>query len=70
LLEALSGYVRRERFDPQAATLDFGPDPVLSWHWRLAYPLECFASLDYDDGHAWGQKPDYSAQDRAIKTVL
>lgn len=70
LLDALSGYVRRERFDPQAATVDFGPDPVLSWHWRLAYPLECFASLDYDDSHQWGPKPDYSAQDRAIKTVL
>jgi hypothetical protein len=70
LLDALSGYVRKERFDPQAATLAFGPDPVLSWHWRLSYPLECFASLDYDDGHLWGPKPDYSAQDRAIKTVL
>ena len=47
LLDALSGYVRRESFDPQAATVQFGPDPIMSWHWRLAYPREGFASLDY-----------------------
>ena len=69
LLDALAGYVRRERFDPQAATVDFGPDPIMSWHWRLAYSLECFASLDYDDSLSWGPKPNYTAQDRAIKTL-
>jgi hypothetical protein len=68
LLDALSGYVRRERFDPQAAVVEFGPDPLLSWHWRLAYPLECFASLE-SDGDEWSKKPDYSAHDRSIKTV-
>ena len=70
LLEALSGYSRRERFDPQAATVEFSPDPVMSWHWRTAFPLECFASLDYADADTWGKKPNYAAQDRAIKTVL
>jgi hypothetical protein len=70
LLDALSGYVRRERFDAQAADLQFGPDPVMSWHARLAYPLESFASWDYAAGDTWGQAPDYSLQDRAIKTVL
>jgi len=69
LLDALSGYVRRERFDPQAAVLEFGPDPVMSWHWRLAYPLECYASIAYDDNQSWGPRPNYAAQDRAIKTV-
>jgi hypothetical protein len=70
LLDALSGYVRRERFDPQAAALQFGADPVMSWHWRLAYPLESFATWDYAQGDTWGPTPNYAAQDRAIKTVL
>jgi len=68
LLDALSGYVRSERFNPQSASVEFGPDPVMSWHWRLCYPLECFAALDYDD-ELWGSKPDYTAADKAIKTV-
>jgi hypothetical protein len=70
LLEALAGYARRERFDPQAAVVEFSPDPIMSWHWRIAFPLECFASLDYADAHIWGEKLNYAAQDRAIKTVL
>lgn len=70
LLDALSGYVRRERFDSQTAVVEFGPDAVLSWHWRLSYPLECYAALDYCDADTWGKVPDYSQQDRAIKTVL
>jgi phage terminase large subunit len=70
LIEALAGYVRRERFDPQAAVLQFGPDPVMSWHWRLAYPLESYSAWDYAAVDTWGPSPNYAAQDRAIKTVL
>jgi len=70
LIEALAGYVRREQFDPQSATVQFSPDPVMSWHWRLAYPLECFASLEYAMSDTWGQKPNYAKQDRAAKTII
>lgn len=70
MIEALAGYVRRERFDPQAATLQFGADPVMSWHWRLAYPLESFCGWDYAAQDTWGPKPNYAAQDRATKIIL
>ncbi len=70
LLDALSGYVRQERFDPQAATLQFGPDPVMSWHGRLAQPLESFAAWDYASGDAWGPRPNYAEQDKAAKILL
>ena len=69
MIEALSGYVRRERFDPQAATIQFAPDPVMSWHWRLAYPLESFCGYDYASVESWGPKPNYALQDRAAKIV-
>ena len=69
LLDALSGYVRRERFDSQAATVQFGPDPVMSWHWRLAYPLESFSTWDYASD-SWGPKPNYAQQDKAARTIL
>lgn len=69
LIDALSGYVRRERFDPQAATIQFSPDPVMSWHWRLAYPLESYCGWDYASSDSWGPKPNYALHDRAAKIL-
>ena len=69
LLDALAGYVRRERFDAQTADMQFGPDPILSWHSRLVMPLESYAAWEYNSGDTWGNKPDYSQHDKAARIV-
>jgi hypothetical protein len=69
LLDALSGYVRRERFDSQTADMAFGPDPVMSWHWRLAYSLEAYAAWAYHATDEWGRPPDWSQHDKAARIV-
>ena len=69
LLDALGGYVRRERFDMQASDLQFSEEALTSWHWRLARPLEVFASSDYSRADEWGSPPDYSEQDRITRIV-
>ncbi len=66
-LDALAGYVRRERFDAQSADMVFSPDPVMSWHGRLCEPLEAFAVWEYNGGNEWGGKPDYSQHDKAAR---
>ena len=70
IIEALSGYVRRERFDPQAAVVEFGADAVMSWHWRLADTLETYAGWAYAGAGSWSKKPDYAAQDRISRVLL
>ena len=71
LLDALGGYVRRERFDTQTADLTFYENPAESWHCQLSQALETFATWDYyARGNTWTKAPDYTAQDRAAKTIL
>ncbi len=67
MLDALAGYVRRQRFDKQAADLQFADDPVMSWHWRLAHTVETFATWDYTAGNEWSSDPDYSSLDAAYR---
>lgn len=70
-LDALGGYVRRERFDSQAADLVFSDTPADSWHAQLAEALETFATWDYyANSGGWSKDPDYSIQDRIARTIL
>lgn len=71
LLDAISGYVRRERFDSQVADLQFSDYAVISWHAQLTMALETWSCWEYNaaDGQ-WQSKPDYSTQDRVAKTLL
>lgn len=69
LLDSLGGYVRRERFDAQAAELQFSDRPLYSWHSQLVRPMETFASWEYHLGGGWSKPPDYSAADRLAKTL-
>ncbi len=69
MLDALAGYVRRQRFDKQAADLQFADDPVMSWHWRLAHTVETFAIADYTTADEWSSPPDYSDLDASYKLV-
>lgn len=69
LMDALSGYVRRERFDAQAADLVYSEDHVTSWHRQLTYALETWAQWAYFSAGEWGPKPDYSNLDRIARTV-
>lgn len=70
-LDALGGYVRRERFDTLTADLVFSDNPAPSWHGQLAEALEVFAAWAYygsDDD--WSKTPDYSIQDKIARTIL
>ena len=71
LLDALGGYVRRERFESQAADLVYSEDHVTSWHRQLVFPLETWAQWAYfSHGNQWGPPPDYSQLDKAARTIL
>lgn len=71
LLDALSGYVRRERFDAQVADMQFSDSAVQSWHEQLTAALETWAAWEYNTGeHQWRTNIDYSQQDRIAKTLL
>lgn len=71
LLDALSGYVRRERFNAQVADMQYSENPADSWHQQLAFALETWASWEYySQGETWSKAPDYTAQDRIAKTIL
>ena len=71
LLDALGGYVRRERFNAQAADLVFSDFPAESWHCQLAEALETWATWDYySEGSSWSKTPDYSTQDKIARTIL
>ena len=71
LLDALGGYVRRERFDSQAADLVFSDSPAESWHCQLAEALETWAAWDYyAQGSTWSKQPDYSTQDKIARTII
>lgn len=71
LLDALGGYVRRERFDSQSADLVFSENPAESWHCQLSRALETWATWDYyAQGNTWSKTPDYSVQDRIARTIL
>jgi hypothetical protein len=71
LLDALGGYVRRERFDSQAADLSFSGVPVESWHVQLSRALETYATWDYySQGDTWSKDPDYTTQDRIARTII
>lgn len=70
LLDALGGYVRRERFDAQVADLQFAEHAVMSWHARLVNALETWSTYEYNGAdHEWRSRPDYSALDRIAKTL-
>jgi len=70
LLDALSGYVRRERFDSQVADLQYADFPASSWHQQLAICLENWATWEYYSGaNQWGKAPDYSTHDRIARTI-
>jgi len=71
LLDALGGYVRRERFDSQAADLVFSANPAESWHCQLSEALETWATWDYyAQGSTWSKQPDYSTQDKIARTII
>lgn len=70
LLDALGGYVRRERFDAQTADLTFYENTADSWHAQLSQALETWAVWDYyARGNSWSAKPDYSAMDRIARIL-
>lgn len=71
LLDSLSGYVRRERFNAQTADLQFSDMPAISWHGQLVAALEIWAQWDYySQGNQWASQPDYTTQDRIARTIL
>lgn len=70
LLDSLGGYVRRERFNAQAAEMDFAEVPLDTWHARLVNALETFAAWDYNGGGNWISRPNYRDMDRIAKTLL
>jgi len=71
LLDALGGYVRRERFDSQVSDLVFSDNPAESWHCQLSEALETWAAWDYyAQGNTWSKQPDYSIQDRIARTII
>jgi hypothetical protein len=71
LLDALSGYVRRERFDAQVADMQYSDQAAASWHQQLAVALETWAVWDYySQGNQWASEPDYTIQDRIARTIL
>lgn len=70
LLDALSGYTRRERFDSQTADRVYSEDAVTSWHGQLAQALETWTQWAYFSAGEWGPAPDYASQDRIARTVI
>ncbi len=71
LLDAIGGYVRRERFDAQVADMQYSDRPVQSWHAQLVNALETWATWEYNGGaKGWGKGPDYSQMDRIAKTLV
>ncbi len=70
LVEALGGYVRRESFQAQTASVEFGEQMQRSWHAQLAVPLEYLAAYAYAARDTWQSKPDYSTQDRISRVLL
>lgn len=71
LLDALGGYVRRERFDSLTADLVFSENAAESWHCQLSRALETWAAWDYySQGNTWSGKPDYSEMDKIARTIL
>lgn len=71
LLDSLSGYVRRERFNAQTADLQFAEDAAVSWHSQLVYCLEIYAQFAHHLGDSqWASDPDYTIQDRIARTIL
>lgn len=71
LLDALGGYVRRERFNSQAADLVFSDTAADSWHVQLSEALETWCTWDYySQGSTWSKTPDYSIQDKIARTIL
>lgn len=69
LLDALSGYSRREQFNSQAADLVYSSEYVASWHGQLAQALETWAQWAYFSGGEWGPAPNYSNLDRIARTI-
>lgn len=68
LIDSLSGYVRRETFSAQSASLQFSDTPLKSWHSRLVNPLETWAVYNkLTNGDDWVKEPDYSAMDKIAK---
>ena len=71
LLDALGGFVRRERFDSQSADMVFSDSAAVTWHCQLAEALETWATWDYYSGsNSWSKTPDYSIQDRIARTII
>lgn len=71
VLDALGGYMRRERFNSQVSELVFSPDTVESWHNRFPQCLETFAAWHYNSGGAdWSKELDYTAHDTIARTIL
>jgi hypothetical protein len=71
LLDALAGYVRRERFDAQVADMQYSEHAATSWHQQLAFAVETYAAWAYySAGDTWGNPPDYTIQDRIARTIL
>ncbi len=71
LLDSLGGYVRRERFDPQTADMQYSDTAIQSWHARLVNALESWAAREYHlSGDTWGKAPSYANQDKAARTIL
>lgn len=70
LLDSLSGYVRRERFDAQVGDINFAPYVAPTWHEWLVRPLETFAKWEYDSHRRHTNKPaDYSVQNLIGRTI-
>jgi len=71
LLDAIGGYVRRERFDSQVADVQFSDFVVQSWHGQLTNALETWALWEYNSADGkWQSQLDYTTQDRIAKTLL
>lgn len=71
LLDSLGGYVRRERFDPQTADIQYSDAAIQSWHARLVNAMEFWAAREYHSaGDTWGKRPDYEKQDKVSRIIL
>lgn len=71
ILDALGGYVRRERFDSQTSDIVFSENPAYSWHNQLSEALETYCTWAYYAGDSsFSKTPDYSIQDRIARTII